>query len=280
MGVPFFARRFVAGETLAEGLQQVEVLNQAGIHVSVDALGENVSDPAAARASTDEYLRILDGIAEKKLNAHISVKLTMLGLDISENLCREHMIMLCRRADDLGLRLNIDMEGSAYTERTIAMYEVLARQFQSPEIVLQAQLRRTVHDVERVLRANGRLRLCKGAYKESAETALQGRAEIVPRYKQLVERLLREARHVNIATHDDELLDFCKELIAREGIPRERYEFQMLYGMREPTWHELVKAHPMTVYLPYGTQWFAYYRRRLMERKENVMFVMRNLIRS
>lgn len=279
MGVPFFARRFVAGHTLEDGLSRTAELNAANIHVSLDALGENVADTGAIRLNAVAYSQVLEAIAVRRLSAHISVKLTMLGLDVSPELCTEVMHEICTTADRLALRVNIDMEGSDYTESILRVYENLARNHHSVEIVLQASLHRTREDIERVIAARGRLRLCKGAYKENAQTALLGADVIRERYLELVTDLLHRARHVNIATHDDTIIKACERQIAEEHVPRERYEFQMLYGMREPTWHVLAQKHPMTVYVPYGTQWFAYYSRRLLERKENVWFVIKNAFR-
>jgi len=279
--IPFYARRFVSGANMADALTSVEKLNARKVSASLDLLGENITSETQARACTAEYVRLLEAIATRKIDSHVSLKLTMLGLDISESLCVQLLGEVLAKADALGNRVALDMEGTPYTERTLAMYEAASRDFRSPEIVLQAYLKRTEADVERVLKANGRLRLCKGAYREPDTLALQDMKDIRANYMKLAERALREAKRVCLATHDDALIDALKAFIAREKIPKERYEFQMLYGMREKTWFRLAdEGHNVTVYVPYGEHWQAYYSRRLAERKENVFFVLKNLFRD
>lgn len=280
-GIPFYAKRWVSGATMPEALNQVAHLNSKKISVSLDLLGENITSTDQAAACTDEYVMMLNEIAKRKLDSHVSVKLTMLGLDVNEDVCFDNLKRILTAADALGNRVALDMEGTPYTERTLLIYETAAKEFKSPEIVLQAYLHRTAKDIDRVLKANGRLRLCKGAYKESAEHALQKMPDIIANYKSLVARLLKEANRICIASHDDAIISFCKEEIKKHSIPRERYEFQMLYGMRAKTWDALAaEEHNITVYLPYGEHWQAYYSRRLAERKENVFFVLRNLFRD
>lgn len=264
-----------------EALEQTASLNSKKIAVTLDLLGENITNLEQARLCTDEYVDMLTKIAEKKLQSHVSVKLTMLGLDVNEDVCFENLKRILLQADATSNRVALDMEGTPYTERTLRIYEAAAQEFKSPEIVLQAYLHRTEKDVERVLRANGRLRLCKGAYKETPENALQKMPDIVSNYKKLMQRLLRESQRVCIASHDDGIIDFCKQEIQSQAIPKERYEFQMLYGMRPKTWERISsEGHNMTVYLPYGEHWQAYYSRRLAERKENIFFVLRNFFRD
>jgi proline dehydrogenase len=279
--IPFYAKRWVSGATMDEALQQTASLNTKNIAVTLDLLGENITNLEQARSCTDEYVDMLGQIAEKKLQSHVSVKLTMLGLDVNEDVCFDNLKRILQKADATGNRVALDMEGTPYTERTLRMYEAAAQEFKSPEIVLQAYLHRTEKDVERVLKANGRLRLCKGAYKEKPEHALQKMPDIVANYKKLVQRLLKESQRVCVASHDDGIIDFCKREIHTHAIPRERYEFQMLYGMRPKTWEKIAaEGHNMTVYLPYGEHWQAYYSRRLAERKENIFFVLKNLFRD
>ena len=205
----------------------------------------------------------------------------MLGLDIDHEFCFENLCKILKTADQTKSRVALDMEGTDYTERTLAMYERAAKEFTSPEIVLQAYLMRTENDINRVLAANGKLRLCKGAYKEPAEKALQKMPQIVENYKKLIQHLLLNGKRVCIASHDDEIIEFCFQFIEENNIPKDRYEFQMLYGMREKTWSRIrEKGHNMTIYVPYGEDWQAYYSRRLTERKENVFFVLKNLFKS
>lgn len=279
--IPFYAKRFVSGANFDEAFNVVEKLNQKKISVTLDVLGENIKEKNQALKFTEEYDLLLKRIAEKKLDSYVSVKLTMLGLDIDHEFCYENLSKILRTADLVKSRVALDMEGTDYTERTLAMYERAAKEFTSPEIVLQAYLHRTESDIARVLAANGKLRLCKGAYKEPTEKALQKMPQIVENYKKLIQQLLENGKRVCIASHDDEIIDFCMQFIEKNNIPQDRYEFQMLYGMREKTWSRIrEKGHNMTIYVPYGEDWQAYYSRRLTERKENVFFVLKNLFKS
>ncbi|MEN9825272.1 MAG: hypothetical protein RI953_1017 [Pseudomonadota bacterium] len=266
---------------MTEALAQVVELNSKKISVTLDLLGENITSLEQAKVCTNEYVEMLEKISNQKLSSHVSVKLTMLGLDINEDVCFENLKSILAKADTLGNRVALDMEGTPYTERTLRIYEAASQQFKSPEIVLQAYLHRTEKDIERVLKANGRLRLCKGAYKEKPEHALQKMTDIVKNYQKLACRLLREANRVCLASHDDTIINFCKQEIRTASVPKDRYEFQMLYGMRSKTWESIAnEGHNMTVYLPYGEHWQAYYSRRLAERKENIFFVLKNLFRD
>ena len=279
--IPFYARRFVSGTTMDEAFEAVQKLNAKNVSATLDLLGENITKESEATACTSEYVALLTKVDSLKISAHVSVKLTMLGLDINEDFCYENLKKILSTADKFNNRVALDMEGTPYTERTLRMYEIAAREFSSPEIVLQAYLKRTEADIERVLKANGRLRLCKGAYKEPAEHAFQKTPEIVANYKKLATKLLAQGNRVCLATHDDELIQFCAQHIAREKVSKDRYEFQMLYGMREKSWYRIASAgHNFTVYLPYGEHWQAYYSRRLAERKENVFFVLKNFFRD
>ncbi len=279
--IPFYAKRFVSGSNFEEAFNVIEKLNQKKISVTLDVLGENIKEKNQALKFTEEYDLLLKRIAEKKLDSYVSVKLTMLGLDIDHEFCFENLCKILKTADQTKSRVALDMEGTDYTERTLAMYERAAKEFASPEIVLQAYLMRTENDINRVLAANGRLRLCKGAYKEPAEKALQKMPQIVENYKKLIQHLLLNGKRVCIASHDDEIIEFCFQFIEENNIPKDRYEFQMLYGMREKTWSRIrEKGHNMTIYVPYGEDWQAYYSRRLTERKENVFFVLKNLFKS
>lgn len=279
--IPFYAKRFVAGTNFEQSLAVVRKLNQVNISVTLDVLGENIKEKNQAIKFTEEYITLLNRVAEEKLDCYASVKLTMLGLDIDEEFCFENLSKICETADKFQSRIAMDMEGTAYTERTISMYERAAKLFKSAEIVLQAYLHRTDSDINRVLNANGRMRLCKGAYKESEDKAFQKMPNIVENYKKQIQKLLISGKRICIATHDDNVIDFCMKFIEQNQIPKDRYEFQMLYGMREKTWSKIrAQGHNMTVYVPYGDQWQAYYMRRLAERKENIFFVLKNLFRS
>lgn len=281
--IPFYAKRFVAGVTFEQTLPVVRKLNESKISVTLDVLGENIKEKNQATKFTDEYVHLIKRIAEEKLDCYASVKLTMLGLDIDENFCYENLSKICQAADQFNSRIALDMEGTDYTERTLAMYEKAAREFTAPEIVLQAYLHRTEADIKRVFNANGKMRLCKGAYKEPADKAFQKMPQIVENYKKLVQTLLlsENGKRICIASHDDDVINFCMNFIEKNNIPKDKYEFQMLYGMREKTWHKIrEQGHNVTIYVPYGDQWQAYYARRLAERKENIFFVLKNLFKS
>lgn len=279
--VPFYAKRFISGSNYEDSLKVVEKLNANHISVTLDVLGENVKEKNQVLKFLEEYETVIKKISEKKLDCYVSIKLTILGLDIDNNFCYENLCRILKLADSNNIRVALDMEGSNYTERTIAMYERVAKEYKSPEIVLQAYLYRTEADINRVLSANGKIRLCKGAYKESPEKAYQKMSLVVENYKILIQKLLLRGNRVCIATHDDKLIDFCSQFIETNKVPKDRYEFQMLYGMREKTWTQIRKSgHNMTVYVPYGQEWQAYYARRLKERKENIFFVLKNLFKS
>jgi proline dehydrogenase len=279
--LPFFAKRWVSGLNSAQAMACVAKLNEKNVSATLDLLGENITSREQASVCTKEYLQLLEDVAARKLNSHVSVKLTMLGLDIDEGFCFEQLCLLLARADALGNRVALDMEGTAYTERTLAMYEKAAQTYRSPEIVLQAYLKRTVADAERVMSANGRFRLCKGAYKEPAHLAYQDMKDIQSQYLKIAKAVLGKATRLAIATHDDFLIEELMKHIRENNIKKECYEFQMLYGMREKTWYKIASlGHNFTVYVPYGEHWQAYYSRRLAERKENVFFVLKNLFRD
>ena len=279
--IPFYVKRFVAGTQADDAVKVARKLADRGISATLDLLGENVTNHKATEAFTQSYIHLLDSMHNAKLLPYISVKLTMLGLDLDSELCYEKIAKVMAHADQLGGRVCLDMEGSPYTERTLTFYERLCKSYRAPEIVLQAYLRRTQEDVARVLAANGRMRLCKGAYKEPPQLALQKMPEIRDNYLNLLERLLAKGQRICIASHDDTIIAAASDWIQKNQIPQERYEFQMLYGLREKTWSSLRnKGHEMTVYVPYGTDWQAYYKRRLSERKENIFFIFRNFFRN
>ncbi len=279
--VPFYAKRFISGITFNEALTTIQELNSKQISVTVDVLGENITKLEQTQKYTQEYISVINKIKAENLDCYVSIKLTMLGLDIDETICYENLSKILNLADQNQCRVALDMEGTKYTEKTIAMYERSAKEFKSPEIVLQAYLHRTAEDIERVLKSNGRLRLCKGAYKETIKVAYQDKEEIRKKYINYIEKLLLQGQRVCIATHDDIIIDHCMRFIKENNIPLDRYEFQMLFGMRKKTWEKIRnQGHNMTIYVPYGEDWKLYYARRLAERKENVFFVLKNLFRS
>jgi proline dehydrogenase len=278
-----FARRFVAGETLDDALAAVRVLNAAGISASLDELGESVTNERQARTTRDVYLRILDRIASAKLDANVSVKLTALGLDLSEELCVSLMQDLLERARSHGTFVRIDMEGSAYTDRTLRLFE--ERFYPSFRehvgIVLQSYLYRTWSDLERALELQCRVRLCKGAYKEPAAVAFPDKAEVDANYVKCLHALLQRGRYPGVATHDARIITETIGFAREHRIASDRFEFQMLYGVRRDLQQSLVRdGWRMRVYVPFGTQWYPYLMRRLAERPANVAFLTGNLVRE
>jgi len=277
------ASRFVAGETIEEAMTAVRALNARGITASLDLLGESVHREAEAPAMAKSYLDLLDRIQSQKLDANVSLKLTAMGLDISEDLCVANMQMVLDRARDYGSFVRIDMESSAYTERTLHMFE--HRLYPSyPKhvgIVLQSYLRRTYADVEMANRLHARVRICKGAYQEPASVAFPDKRDVDEQYIRCMHSLMSDGNYPGIATHDERIIADAKRFAAERKIETDRYEFQMLYGVRRDLQEQLVReGYRMRVYVPFGTQWYPYLMRRLAERPANVAFMTGNVVKE
>jgi proline dehydrogenase len=278
-----FADRFVAGESLEQALGAVAQLNAKGITASLDLLGESVHSEDEARTAGREYLHLLDRIHERRLDANVSVKLTAMGLDISEELCVTIVHEVLARARDYRTFVRLDMESSAYTERTLRLfYERFYPAY--PEhvgIVLQSYLYRTEADVTRAIAARARVRLCKGAYKEPATVAFPVKRDVDASYDRCMRQLMREGHYPGIATHDEQRIDEAKRLARADGIEPTRFEFQMLYGVRRDLQTGLVRdGYRVRVYVPFGTQWYPYLMRRLAERPANVLFITGSILRE
>ena len=284
MRLPFFlARRFVAGETLEATLPVVDTLNGDGLHVALDKLGEHVHDREVAEAARDTYIDLVETLAGRTpdgLRNRISVKLSMMEQLIDEDFCLDNLRRLLEVAAEHDLFVRLDMEGSALTDSTLDLFEAAYADF--PDHVgpvLQAMLRRTDRDVDRMCELGASVRLCKGAYAEPEAVAYQDMSQIRERYADYTERLLRHTEYSGIATHDDRLLDATKTFADRHDIGPDQFEFQMLYGLRRETQREMAReGYNMMVYVPYGTEWLPYFTRRLREKKENVWFVLKNLL--
>jgi proline dehydrogenase len=277
------ARRFVAGETLEEALDAVSALNARGIMASLDLLGESVTNEAEARRTGQDYLHILDRISERKLDANVSVKLTALGQDISEDLCVAVIQDVLARARDYHNFVRLDMESSAYTERTLHLFEQrLYPPFpENVGIVLQSYLYRTEADVQRAIALRCRVRLCKGAYQEPATVAFPEKREVDANYVKCMHLLMDRGNYPGLATHDEAIITEAKRFANERQISRDRFEFQMLYGVRRDLQERLVKeGYRMRVYVPFGTQWYPYLMRRLAERPANVAFMTGNIVRE
>ena len=278
-----FAARFVAGETIEQGVGAAVELARRGITASLDLLGESVTQPTEAEAARDQYLAMLDRMAASAAEVNVSVKLTQMGLDIDEQLCQRNMRCILDRAKTLGGFVRLDMEGSAYTQRTLDFFT--QRLF--PEygahcgVVIQSSLRRSAEDIGNLIAMRARVRLCKGAYLEAPGVAYPDKADVDRNYVELMERLLEEGNYAGIATHDEAIIEHARKFVQRRGIGAERYEFQMLYGVRRDLQERLRAAgHRLRVYIPFGTQWYPYLMRRLAERPANIAFIMGNVLKE
>lgn len=277
------ASRFVAGETIDSAVAAVQRLNAAGITASLDLLGESVTNESEARAAAAEYVRLIDAIAKNKLDANVSVKLTAMGQDISDDLCETIMLSILERAHQHEGFVRLDMEGSAYTTRTIEFFEkrLYPRYPDNVGIVLQSSLRRTWTDVERAIAIGCRVRLCKGAYLEPATVAFPSKADVDRNYVTCMQALLERGRYPGIATHDPEIISLAKTYVAEQGIDRSRFEFQMLYGVRRDLQEQFARdGYRLRVYVPFGTQWYPYLMRRLAERPANLAFITGNIVKE
>ena len=275
---PFIlARRFVAGPDPDSAIRVGRELLARGIRATFDLLGEDVLDREAARRSTEANKDLLRRIPPE-VERNVSIKLSMLGLEISEAFCEENVASLLAVARDVGGFVRIDMEGSKHTQRTLDLFHRLRRSYDNVGIVLQAMLHRTRADVDEAIARGDRVRLCKGAYKEPKKVALQDMDDIRRAYRECAHRLLERGNYPAIATHDEGLIRSTLAYAEAHGIAADRFEFQMLYGLRPRRWDGLVASgRRVRIYVPYGTHWFPYFSRRLRERKENVLFVVRNL---
>ena len=278
-----FASRFVAGETLDTAVSAVRELNGRGISASLDVLGESVTSVAEARSSAAMVVETQERIAAEQLDCNVSVKLTQMGLDLDSGLCAENMRSILGRGRDLGMFVRIDMESSAHTQRTLDLFEreFLPAHGDRVGIVLQSYLRRTAVDVDRLLGVRARVRLCKGAYDEPAAVAFPAKADVDRNYAELMERLLEHGNRPAVATHDPALIARARQFVSAKGITPDRFEFQMLYGVRRDLQEELQRAgFRVRVYVPFGTHWYPYFMRRLAERPANVAFILGNVVRE
>jgi proline dehydrogenase len=276
--VTFLARRFVAGDTPADAIAVGRALASRSICATFDLLGEDVDDEAAARRSAAACSELLRQIPAE-VDRNVSIKLSMMGLHLSRDLALELASAIVAAARDVGGFVRIDMEGSRDTQATLDVFHALRRDFDCVGIVLQAYLHRTEDDVREAIGRGDRVRLCKGAYKESAPIALTDPGEIQARYRRLARTLLEGGNFPALATHDESLIEDARTFAHEKGIDGSRFEFQMLYGLRRGRWDEMVRGgNRLRIYVPFGTHWLPYFYRRLRERKENVIFVLRHLL--
>jgi proline dehydrogenase len=290
------ASRFIAGETIADAIQVVRQLNGAGIRASLDHLGENTLNPGDVDRAAGEIISILEEIDQAGIQSNVSIKLSQIGLMMDENLCQQYLEKILVKAEALGIFVRVDMEDSTTTERTIqAVRQAFLNGHENVGVVLQAYLRRSEKDVADMIAHPVRIRLCKGAYLEPASIAYPDKADVDANYDHLCRMLLEGVKAAGappvspdgktpplaaIATHDLQRINFTRKMIDELGLPRAAVEFQMLYGIHRDLQAELVAAgYPMRVYVPYGTQWYPYFMRRLGERPANVWFFLSNYFR-
>jgi proline dehydrogenase len=275
------ARRFVAGETLEEAIAAARHCNDDGMLASLDYLGENVATTADAQRARDAYLEVFERIAKEKLQANVSCKLTQLGLDLSAEFCEGLVLSVVERAAAYENFLRVDMEGSMYTQRTVELVKCIRARNPAVGTVIQAYLYRSEGDVRDLLGYGCRIRLCKGAYKESAEVAFERKADVDGNFVRLMQVLLPSGFYHAIATHDPHMIAETIRWAAAAKIAKDDFEFQMLYGVRMDLQRRLVKdGYRIRVYIPYGRDWFPYFMRRLAERPANVGFLLRNFLRK
>jgi proline dehydrogenase len=280
-----FSSRFVAGTQVEDALQATRTVNQSGSSVSIDNLGENVTNADEAHASAQLYHQLLDDIAAHKLNANISLKLTHMGLDVDEQLARDLVSGLVAKAAAMNPRnfVRVDMEGSPYTQRTLDFVHELHRAPGNQACVgavIQSYMRRSEGDVEELLAEGIRIRLCKGAYKESPEVAFQKKSAVDANYVKLMKILMKSKVYHGLATHDENIINQAKAFATSERISRDAFEFQMLHGIRRDLQQSLVHdGWRVRVYIPFGAEWYPYFMRRLAERPANALFIAKNLLR-
>lgn len=276
-----FTSRFIAGRTLEQALRVCSNLKNENTLATLDHLGENVTTLEEAAASREAYMKALHGIDDRQLGATVSVKLSQMGLDLSEPHARENVRQLAARAKELNTRIEIDMESSQYTDRTLSIVRAIHKDMGNVRAVIQAYLFRSEADINDLNERKIPVRLCKGAYREPADTAYQSKEDVDTSYLRLSRKLLKEGTHPAIASHDERMLREAVSYARTLGLSPDAFEFQMLYGIRRDLQKELAgQGYRLRLYVPYGDAWYPYFMRRLAERPANVWFVVRNLIRA
>ncbi|PMC40568.1 proline dehydrogenase [Bacillus sp. UMB0899] len=279
-GLRFGAARFVAGNTIDVAKDVIKQLNNKGLDVTLDYLGEFNTDANEAAEAADHCIKAIEVIGRERLKSQISIKLTSMGLDISDDVVLENMHRILAKAKELRVFITIDMEDYSRCERTLKIYKQLKSEYDNVGTVLQAYLYRTVKDVEDLGAYQANLRLVKGAYKESANVAYPDKKDVDQNFKKIIKMHLLNGHYTAIATHDDQIIEYTKQIVNKYKIPKTQFEFQMLYGIRHEKQLDIVhEGYKMRVYVPYGTDWFGYFMRRLAERPANVAFVLKGLIK-
>lgn len=277
----FLARRFIAGETAENAVAAVRQLNAMGMKATLDILGENVTNQEKAIRTADLYIELLQTIARTKIDSNISIKLTQMGLDISDDFCHDNVSRILEKASHLDNFVRIDMEGSDYTERTLKLVYRWHEKFSNIGTVIQSYLYRSEKDVAELNKRQIKVRLCKGAYKEPKNVAFQSKNDVNDNFVRLARTLLKEGNYPAIGSHDGAMIKASIEAANEFGLNKSNFEFQMLYGINRSAQRELVKqGYKMRVYTPFGTHWLPYYLRRLRERKENIIFIAQHLFKD
>lgn len=279
MSLSFLAKRFVAGEDIGDAIAAVRLLNDQGMSATLDFLGEDVLERESALRTRDAYLEMLDRIKQSGVESNVSVKLTAMGLLVDEGLARDALLAITERAKaNADPFVRIDMEGSAVTDATLRVFREIYSQTKNVGPVLQAYLKRTPGDVDEAIALGARVRLCKGAYNEPPEIAIKDMPEIRMQYLELAKQLLARGNYPGIATHDRRLVAAVKEFTRAQGIGNDRFEFQMLYGCRPSLQRQIVaEGYRMRIYVPFGTHWAGYFYRRVLERRENLLFALSSI---
>ncbi|MFG6148131.1 proline dehydrogenase family protein [Halobacillus sp. B23F22_1] len=278
-GLRFGAGRFVAGETIPNAVNTIQKLNNQGMSVTIDHLGEFIDTEKEAREAADECIEAVKAIAEHKLDSQLSLKLTSMGLDISNELALDNMKRILRVAEERDVFITIDMEDFERCQKTLRLFKELRTEYNNIGTVIQSYLYRAVEDIEDLNQYNPNLRLVKGAYKESPKVAFPDKKDVDENYKKIIKLHLLNGNYTAVATHDDAMIEYTLKIVQEHNIPLDQFEFQMLYGIRVERQEELVKeGYKMRVYVPYGTDWYGYFMRRLAERPANVAFVLKGVV--
>lgn len=277
-GLRFGASRFVAGASLDSSISAIKKLNSKGMPVTIDHLGEFVDNELEAIEMTEHCIDAIKAIAKENVNSQLSLKLTSMGLDISDDLVMANMRKIMETAQKHNVFVTIDMEDFSRCEKTLYIFKKLKSEFDNISTVIQAYLYRSLDDVRDLNEYHPNLRLVKGAYKESQEVAFPEKSDVDENYKKLIETHLLNGNYTAIATHDDEIINYTKELVKKHSIPYDQFEFQMLYGIKVERQDQLMQeGYKMRIYVPYGNDWYGYFMRRLAERPANVMFVLKGV---
>ncbi|MBR0622004.1 MULTISPECIES: proline dehydrogenase family protein [Bacillus] len=275
------SKKIIGGKDFESAISVIKRLNDQGMAVTVDHLGEFVTKAEIANERTNECIQTIQRIAEAGLNSHVSLKMTSLGLDIDDDLVYRNMKSILDTAEKHRIMVTIDMEDEQRCQKTLDIFKEMKSQYEYVSTVLQAYLYRTEKDLDDLNELQPFLRLVKGAYKESAEVAYPNKKDVDQNYQKLIEKQLLTGNYTAIATHDDQMIEFTKNIVKKHNIPTSQFEFQMLYGMRSETQQALVKeGYQMRVYTPYGREWYGYYMRRLAERPANIAFALKGMTRK